>query len=55
MAIEKNGIVYLVKENFKSWTLSKTIGRVSVSYNVSKTDCPDFEALKAYVSENTVF
>lgn len=55
MTIEKNGIVYFVKENLKSWTLSKKIGSVSVSYNVSKTDFPDFEALKAYVAENSVF
>lgn len=55
MTIEKNGIVYLVKENFKSWTLSKAIGKVSISYNISKTDCPTLEALKAYVAENSVF
>lgn len=55
MTIEKNDVIYSVKENFKSWTLSKTIGRVSVAYNVSKTDCPDFEVLKAFVIENSAF
>lgn len=55
MTIEKNGIVYLVKGNLKSWTLSKTIGSVSISYNVSKIDCPDFETLKQFVAENSVF
>lgn len=55
MTIEKNGVIYFVKENFKSWTLSKTFERVSVSHNVSKTDCPDFEALKTFVAENSAF
>ncbi len=55
MTIEKNGAVYSVKENFKSWTLLKAMGRVSVSYNISKTDCPTLDALKAHVAENSVF
>lgn len=55
MTIEKNGAIYFVKENLKSWTLSKTIGSVPISYNVSKIDCPDFDALKQFVAENSVF
>lgn len=55
MTIEKNGIVYLVKENFKSWTLFRTIGSVPITYKVSKTDCPTLETLKEFVAENSVF
>lgn len=54
MKIEKNGVTYSVKENEKSWTLSADIGGVSVSYNVSKNDCPDINSLKAFVMENDV-
>ena len=42
MKIEKNGVIYSVKENDKSWTLSADLVGVSVSYKVSKLDCPDF-------------
>lgn len=51
MKIEKNGVVYSVKENEKSWTLSADLGGVSVSYKVSKDDCPDFDSLKVFVME----
>ncbi len=51
MVIEKNGIVYSVKENEKSWTLSASIGGVSISYKVSKNDCPDFDSLKIFMME----
>lgn len=55
MTIEKNGIIYWVKENSKSWTLSKTIGSVPITYKISKTDCPTLENLKQFVVENTAF
>ena len=51
MIIEKNGIFYSVKENENSWSLSASIGGVSVSYKVSKNDCPDFESLQKFFVE----
>lgn len=55
MNIEKNGRNYTAKENKTSWTVSTTIGRVDVSYNVPKADCPTFDALKAYVAASDLF
>lgn len=55
MKIEKNGNVYKVAENATSWTVSREIGRVSVSYNVPKEDCPTFDLLQKYVIENDLF
>ncbi|MDY6367028.1 MAG: hypothetical protein SPL13_00705 [Clostridia bacterium] len=55
MTIEKNGKIYKATENVSSWTVSREIGRVSVSYNIPKEDCPTFDALKSYVIENDLF
>lgn len=55
MTIEKNGNVYTVKENKASWTVSTTIGRIDVVYNVPKADCPTLDTLKAYVAANDLF
>ena len=55
MTIEKNGKIYTTKENKASWTVSTTIGRVDVAYNVPKDDCPTFDALKAYVAASDLF
>lgn len=55
MTITKNGKDYVVKENVTSWTLSTSIGRVAVSYNVKKADCPTFDALKAFVDNDNAF
>lgn len=55
MKIEKNGKIYTAKENKTSWTVSTAIGRVDVSYNVPKDDCPTFDALKAYVAASDLF
>ncbi len=50
MNIEKNGKIYNVRENVHVWTLTATIGGLSVTYSVQKTECPTFDALKAYVA-----
>lgn len=55
MTIEKNGRIYEVRENKKSWTLSVTKDRVTISANVTKADCPTFDDLKAFVYENSLF
>ena len=51
MKIEKNGVIYSVKENENTWTLSADLGSVSVFYKISKNDCPDFDSLKTFVTE----
>lgn len=55
MTIEKNGKVYAVRENKKSWTVTIGEGRVSISANVSKDICPTFDDLKAYIAKNDLF
>lgn len=55
MTIEKNGKVYAVRENNKSWTVSIKYGHIDVNYNVQKADCPTFDDLKAFVAENDLF
>ena len=55
MIIEKSGRVYHVKENEQSWTLISDMGKLSVSYNVSKSECASIEALKAFVAADPSF
>lgn len=55
MTIEKNGKVYAVRENKVSWTVSRKAGRIDVSFNVPKDDCPTFDALKDYVAASNLF
>lgn len=55
MTIEKNGKFYAVRENKKSWTVIVNEGRVSISANIPKDICPNFDDLKAYVTENDLF
>ena len=52
MSIEKNGVIYLVKETDSSWVLKTAIDGVDVTYTVSKEDCPSFEALKEFVADS---
>ena len=52
MIIEKNGIIYRVKETASAWVLEMATDGVDVTYTVSKVDCPTFEALKEFVTEN---
>jgi hypothetical protein len=48
MKIEKNGCVYDVTEKKSVWELTSNTGKVSVAYQVSKTDCPTLEDLKEF-------
>lgn len=52
MIIEKNGVIYLVKETASSWVLEMAIDSINVTYTVSKVDCPLFEGLKEFVAES---
>ena len=55
MNIEKNGKIYKIRENTKSWTVSITIGQVDISYNIQKVDCPVYSDLKAYIVSSDLF
>lgn len=55
MTIEKNEKTYSIRENMKSWTVSIKLNSLSVTYNVSKSDCPTFDELKAYVAKIICF
>ncbi len=54
MIIEKNGVIYSVKDTASAWVLEMAIDGVDINYKVSKADCPTFEALKEFVAENDV-
>lgn len=55
MIVEKNGKIYTVRENPKSWTVKIDIENVSVSYNVSKDDCKTFDELQGFISGSDLF
>lgn len=51
MLIEKDEKVYTVKESDKNWTVSVSLGRVDVSYVVSKKICGSADALREYITK----
>lgn len=52
MIIEKNGVLYRVKETASNWVLEIALDGVDITYNAPKKDFPTFEALKEFVIEN---
>lgn len=52
MIIEKNGVIYRVKDTASAWVLEMAIDGVDVAYTITKADCPTFEALKEFVNES---
>ena len=55
MTIEKNGKVYVVKRNARSWTVELDFGKLSTSVTVPFSVAEDFEALEAYVLSEDLF
>ena len=55
MIIEKNGVVYTVREYKNIWKLTRQNGGLIVDYSVNKNLCATFEDLKAYVLKENVF
>ena len=51
MTVEKNGILYEVKENKSTWKLVNEGDGVTIKYTISKADCPTADELKAFVAE----
>ena len=46
MKIEKDGKIYKVTEQSKTWTVSTDKDNVTVSAKVTKADCPTFDDLR---------
>ena len=55
MFIDKNGKNYEVRENKKSWTVSMSVGIVSISYNIPKEYCQTVAELKEYIAKSELF
>lgn len=55
MIIEKKGKSYTVKESIKKWTVLAEIGKLAVSYDISKDICNTAEELREYVLKNDLF
>lgn len=55
MTITKGEKTFSVKENKKSWTVSRNVSGVALSVNVPKELCPNFESLTQYVQSNDLF
>jgi hypothetical protein len=56
MKIEKDGKIFNVTEQAKSWTVSLVdSGNFDASAKITKADCPTFEDLKAFIAENDLF
>ncbi len=55
MNIEKDDKIYDVKENQTSWTITLADSKVVVSAKITKADCPTFESLKDFITENDTF
>ena len=55
MTVTKQGKIYTVRENKASWTVERSVERVTMSFNVPKASCPTFDDLKAYIAESDLF
>ncbi len=55
MIIQKDEKTYLVSEARDHWTISRTEGKLRVSYKISREVCPDAEALRQYVESEAAF
>lgn len=55
MVIEKNGKAYTITEHRDKWTVKAESGKLSVAFDVSKELCSTADALRAYVSNNSIF
>lgn len=55
MTIIKDERQYNVTETTTKWVIKVLEGKVSLKYEISKQDCPTFEDLQNFVSENKLF
>ena len=55
MTITKGEKTFSVKENKKSWTVSRNVSGVALSINVPKELGQHFESLVQYVQANDLF
>lgn len=43
-----------IKENTKSWTVKKTMGKVKITYNIPKGICEDKKSLEKYLKKEGI-
>jgi hypothetical protein len=55
MNIQKEQKTYTVTEQATKWKLTRTVGGVSVAYEVPKETCGTIEELQKYVLDNDIF
>lgn len=55
MVIVKNNKKYKVAELQTKWRIAINMDDMPVDYEISKSDCPNFESLKDYVFNNDIF
>ena len=55
MIVEKDEKSFLVKENVKTWTVTRKESRLTIDYSVPKDMCADEAALRKYIDENDLF
>lgn len=55
MTIIRDERQYNVTETTTKWVIKVLEGKVSLKYEISKQDCPTFEDLQNFVSENKLF
>lgn len=52
--IKKEDKIYTVTETKEKWKLKAITGKVSLSYEISKSDCKTMEDLRQYVADNSL-
>jgi hypothetical protein len=49
MKIDVNGKSYDVADNSKTWSLKSTDDKLSIEYQVSKSNCPTLDDLQLFI------
>lgn len=55
MVIEKDGKFFEVRENKKSWTVRRIVDILTITYNISKTECETLKELSDYIKNDDLF
>ncbi len=55
MKVEKNGKIYCISEQVKSWVVACRQGAVETEYKVDKAICPTLDELVAYIKSEKLF
>lgn len=55
LTIKKGEKEFVVEDTKEMWLVSRDEGRVSVSYKVTKEDCPTFEQLQLFINATMLY